>query len=150
LQTRCHPWATAADENIALIRRGLDAFSRGDFDGGVADLHPDVEWHLAFRLPDLPLDKTVYHGCDEVRGVWAAFGSAWDELTLTLEEVVDARDDVVVIRARFVGRGSGSGIEVDRRLFYVFEIAAGKLRRLRPFDTEAQALAAAAPEGAGR
>jgi hypothetical protein len=56
----------------------------------------------------------------------------------------------VVIRARFVGRGSGSGIEVDRTLFYVFEIAAGKLRRLRPFDTEAQALAAAAPEGAGR
>jgi ketosteroid isomerase-like protein len=70
-------------------------------------LHPDVKWHLAFRLPDLPLDKTVYHGRDEVRRVWAAFRSASDQLSLTLEEVVDARDDVVVIRARFVGRGSG-------------------------------------------
>jgi ketosteroid isomerase-like protein len=96
------------------------------------------------------VDKTVYHGRDEVRQVWAAFRSAWDELTLSLEEVVDARDDLVVIRARFAGRGSGSGIEVDRTLFYVFEIAAGKLKRLRPFDSEAQALAAAAPEGAGR
>ena len=146
--TRCHPCATIADENIALIHRGFDAFSRGDFDAGVADLDPDVEWHLAFRLPDLPLDKTVYHGRDEVRRVWAAFRSAWDELTLSLEEVVDARGDVVVIHARFVGRGSGSGIEVDRTIFYVFEIAGGKLKRLRPFDTESQALAAAAPEGA--
>jgi hypothetical protein len=64
--------------------------------------------------------------------------------------VVDAREDLVVVRARFVGRGSGSGVEVDRRLFYVFEIVAGKLKRLRPFDTEADALAAAGLEGAGR
>jgi ketosteroid isomerase-like protein len=41
-----------AEENIALIHRGLDAFSRGDFDAGVADMQPDVEWHLSFRLPD--------------------------------------------------------------------------------------------------
>lgn len=106
-------------------------------------MEPDVEWHLAFRLPDLPLNKSVYRGHDEVRQVWAAFRSAWAELTVTLEEVVEAREDLVVVRARFVGRGSASGIEVDRTVFYIFEIPAGKLRRLRPFDTEADALAAA-------
>jgi hypothetical protein len=40
-------------------------------------------------------------------------------------------------------RGSASGIEVDRTIFYVFEIAAGKLKRLRPFGTEPEALEAA-------
>jgi hypothetical protein len=114
------------------------------------DMQPDVEWHLAFRLPDLPVDKTIYRGPGEVLRLWAAFRSAWKQLTVTLEEVVDAREDVVVVRARFVGQGSGSRIEVDRTLFYVFEIAAGKLKRLRPFDSEAEALAAADPGGSGR
>ena len=65
-----------AEENIALIHRGLDAFSRGDFDAGVGDMQPDVEWHVSFRLPDMPLDKAVYHGHDEVRRLSAAFGAA--------------------------------------------------------------------------
>jgi ketosteroid isomerase-like protein len=132
-----------ADDNIALIQRGLDAFSRGDFDAGVADMQPDVEWHVAFQLPDLPFDKAVYHGHDEVRRLWTAFRSGWADLTVSLEEVVEAREDFVVVRARFVGRGSASEIEVDRTIFYVFEIAAAKLKRLRPFDTEADALEAA-------
>jgi ketosteroid isomerase-like protein len=147
---RCHPWATAAEENIAFIHRGLDAFSRGDFEVGAALMQPDVEWHVSFRLPDLPMGKTVYRGPDEVMQLWAAFRSVWDELSVTLEEVVEAHGDVAVVRARFVGRGSASGVEVDRTLFYVFEIAAGKLKRLRPFDTEAEALTAAGSEGVGR
>jgi ketosteroid isomerase-like protein len=133
----------SAQENIALVYRGLDAFSRGDFDAGVKDMQPDIEWHLSFRLPDLPLDKPVYHGQDEVRRLWAAFRSGWAKLTVTLEEVVDAREDFVVVRTRFVGRGGASGIEVDRTVFYLFEIAAGKLKRLRPFDTRRKALEAA-------
>jgi hypothetical protein len=55
--------------------------------------------------------------------LWTAFRSVWDELSVTLEEVVEAHEDVVVVRGRFVGRGSASGVEVDRTLFYVFEIA---------------------------
>ena len=137
-------FTAVAEENIALIRRGLDAFSRGDFDAGVVDMDPEVEWHVAFRLPDLPPDKTIYRGPDEVRRLWAAFTSVWEQLTVTLEEVIEARDDVVVVRARFAGQGSGSGIEVDRTVFYVFEIVAGRLKRLRPFDTEAEAVVAAA------
>ena len=145
--TRCHPLATAAEENIAFIHRGLDAFSRGDFEVGAELMQPDVEWHVSFRLPDLPVGKTVYRGPDEVMRVWAAFRSVWNELSVTLEEVIEAHGDVVVVRARFVGRGSASGVEVDRTLFYVFELAAGKLKRLRPFDTDAEALAATGLQG---
>jgi ketosteroid isomerase-like protein len=36
--------ATAAEENIALIHRGLEAFSRGDFDAAAEDMQPDIEW----------------------------------------------------------------------------------------------------------
>ena len=98
-----------AEENIALIYRGLDAFSRGDFDAGVEDMQPDVEWHVSFRLPDLPLDKAVYEGHDEVRRLWAAFRSGWAELTVTLEEVVDAREDSVVVRPGSSAGGAPAG-----------------------------------------
>ena len=129
--------ATAAEENIAFIHRGLDAFSRGDLEVGAELTQPDVEWHLSFRLPDLPVGKTVYRGPDEVMRVWAAFRSVWDELSVTLEEVIEAHEDVVVVRARFVGRGSASGVEVDRTLFYVrcweAEATAAVLHRGRGF-----------------
>jgi hypothetical protein len=44
------------------------------------------------------LDKTVYCGHDEIRQLWAGLRSGWAELTVTLEEVVDAREDLVVGR----------------------------------------------------
>ena len=139
-------WRVTAEENIALTHRGFEAFSRGDFDASVADMHPEIEWHVAFRLPDLPFDKPIYRGPAEVKELWTAFSSVWAELTATVEEVIEARNDLVVARVRFVGTGGGSGIEVDRTLFYVADIVGGRLRRLRPFDTEAEALAAAGIE----
>src|SRR5262249_6961171 len=116
---------------------------RGDLEASLAIMDPEVEWHVAFRIPDLPIDKPVYRGIDEVRALWTAFRSTWDPLTITLEEVIDERDGVVVARAHFIGRGETSGIEVDRTIFYVFEIEDGLLMRLRPFDTPDEAIAAA-------
>jgi ketosteroid isomerase-like protein len=134
---------TAAEDDIALIEHGFDAFSRGDLEASLAIMDPEIEWHVAFRLPDLPFDKPVYRGIAEVRELWTAFRSTWDPLTISLEEVIEQRDGVVIARARFLGRGRKSGIEVDRSVFYVHEIENGLLKRLRPFDTLDEALAAA-------
>lgn len=132
----------SVEQNIEAIRKGSDAFNRGDLEAGLDYLRPDIEWYMAFPLPDLPPDKTIYRGHDEVRVLWRAFRSAWASLTVTIEEVVDVRDDVVITRAHLVGVGGG-GIEVDRTFFYVSEMVAGKLARIRPFDAKADALAAA-------
>ena len=137
------------EEQLELVRRGLDAFSRGDLDASLAEIHPEIEWHIAFRLPDLPFDKEVYRGRDEVRQLWTAFRSAWDELTIDLEEVVAAVPGTVVLGARFRGRGQGSGAEVDQRVFFVYEIEDDQLRSSRPFETRAEALAAAGLDDAG-
>ena len=60
--------------------------------------------------------------------------------------MIEAHDGIVVARAHFIGRVS-AGVEVDRTLFYVYEIVEQKLKRLRPFDTRDEALAAAAELG---
>ena len=123
-----------ASANEDTIRRGFGAWSRGSIDETLSTMDPEIEWHVTFRLPDLPPDLTVVRGHDQVRELWVAFRSAWEEITIEIEEVVHDADDTVVARARFQGRGAGSGIEVDRTLFYVLDLRDGLLFRIRPFD----------------
>ena len=137
--------------NVELMRRGFANFSRADWDATLAEIHPEIEWHLTFMLPDLPPDKTVFYGHEEVRGLWVHLREAWDELELGLEEVLfdgegAGGDGLLVLRVRFKARSESSGIEVDRRLFYLQDIRDGMLLRLRPFDTAEDAFSAAGVE----
>jgi len=128
-----------AERNLQLLRDGLDAFSRGALDESLARMHPEVEWNVVFPLPDRPASKDVYRGRDEVRELWQEFRSVWDELTIALEEVLHADAERVLARTRFRGRGTGSGVEVDRVVFYVFRIRDGLLVYTRAFDEEVAA-----------
>jgi ketosteroid isomerase-like protein len=129
------------ERNVQLLLDGLDAFSRGDLGESLGSMHPDIEWHIAFRLPDLPLPKDVYRGRDEVEALWKQFRSAWDELTVVVEEILYVDEERVVARARFRGRGRGSGAEVDRLVFYAFRIQDELLIYCRAFEDEAAARA---------
>jgi ketosteroid isomerase-like protein len=130
---------SATERNLQLLRDGLDAFSRGALDESLAQMHPEVEWHVVFPLPDRPSSKDVYRGREEVRELWEEFRSVWDELTIELEEVLHVDSERVLARTRFHGRGAGSGAEVDRMVFYVFRIRDGLLEYTRAFDDEASA-----------
>ena len=134
-------------ENLEVARRGFDAFSRRDFDATLAEIHPEIEWHVAFRLPDLPLDKDVYRGHAEVRELWGALMEVWDSLTIDIADVVEDSDDILVVKAHFTGRSTRHGVDIERVLFYVMEIEEGLLRRVRPFETEDDARRAAAVDG---
>jgi ketosteroid isomerase-like protein len=135
-----------AEANIESMKRGFAAFSRGDWDGCLAEIHPDIEWHLTFQLPDLPPDKKIFRGHDEVRMLFEELSGVWNELTLELLEVLQEDDDGQILKVRFAGRGGGSGVEVDRILFYVHDVKDGLLLRQRPFDTAEEAFAAAGVE----
>jgi ketosteroid isomerase-like protein len=129
------------ERNVQLLMDGLDAFSRGDLRESLGSMHPDIEWHVAFRLPDLPLPKDVYRGRDEVEVLWKQFRSAWDEMTVRVEEILYVDESRVMARARFRGRGKESGVEVDRLVFYAFRIQDELLIYCRAFDDEASARA---------
>ncbi len=135
-----------SQRNIDTMERGFAAFSRGDWDACLAEMDPEVEWHLTFQLPDLPPDKQVFRGHDEVRMLFQNLAGAWDELTLEMLEVVHEEDDMHILKVRFAGRGGASGVEVDRVLYYVQEMREGRLLRQRPFDSEQDALEAAGVE----
>ena len=115
-----------AEENIALIHRGLDAFSRGDLDGALRICSRTLSGTSRSGFLICPWTRRSTTAMTRPWRLWAAFRSGWATLTVTLEAVVDAREDVVVGRTRFVGQGSASGIEVDRTVFMCSR-SAGKL-----------------------
>ena len=49
-------------ENVDLIRRGYEAFGRGDISTVLGIFDPNIDWHIPGRSP-LSGD---YHGHDEV------------------------------------------------------------------------------------
>jgi ketosteroid isomerase-like protein len=136
----------SARPNAEVIREGFAAFSEGRFEDCLETLDPEVEWHVAFRLPDLPAGAGVMHGHQEVLGLWRQFGAVWDRLVFDPQEILHDSGDTVIARVRIQAIGGESGVELDSTIFYVMTIRNGLLRRIRPFDSPEAAAAAAGVE----
>jgi ketosteroid isomerase-like protein len=118
-----------------VIHEGFRAFSEGRFEDCLRTLDPEIEWHVAFRLPDLPRDWTVIHGHEEVLELWRQFKAAWERLIFDPQEILHDSGETALVRIRVQAVGRGSGVEIDRTLFYVMTIRNGLLARIVPFDT---------------
>jgi ketosteroid isomerase-like protein len=70
---------------------------------------------------------------------WA---SEFEELTVTIEEIIDAGDQVVVV-AHHRGRGRQSGVKVDTRFYEVYTVRDGKVARVDEYSEWEEALEAA-------
>jgi ketosteroid isomerase-like protein len=89
-------------EIIERLRRLLDAYSRGDFDAAVENLHPEVE-----LVP--PGGQSMIKGVEKIR--------AWmepDALYQTTEPLeFRFAGNKVLVKLHTKMRGAGSGIEAD-------------------------------------
>ena len=107
----------ARPSNLDLIREGIDAFNRGDWEVIVGALAEDVEWKRVEGLPD---GGGVLHGREAVRrflqpDVFAA--SRFDVL-----EVVEG-DDVIMVHGVFRATGAASGIVLDVETYTVYKLS---------------------------
>jgi ketosteroid isomerase-like protein len=131
--------------NEEIIREGFRGWSEGRAEDVIAIIDPEIEWRIAFRVPDLPPEQTIARGRAEVLEVWKRFRGVWETLTLSLEEILYDGGDTMIARARFRGVGSGSGVEIDRTLIYAMTLRDGKLLRILPFDSLEEAFATIIP-----
>ncbi len=116
------------------MRRGFEAWLRGDSDEAPARLDPDIVYK--------PAQEEAVQGLDAALASWERWQASWQGQEVTLEETIDAGNHV--IRAiLFRGRGRGSGIEVEGRFFQVLTIKDGKAVRWEEFSDRAAALEAA-------
>jgi ketosteroid isomerase-like protein len=123
------------------VRRGSEAFVRGDLEAMYATWHEDVEWDTT-HFEAWP-DDEVYRGRDAViRFLEEEWVGGWASFEGRVEGVFDAGDRVVVFwHQRMVGRGSG--IEVEGRPAVVCTVRDGLITRIDNYTDRDEALKAA-------
>jgi uncharacterized protein len=136
--------SAAESETVRIIRLGYDAFNRGDFEGAVSLMHPDVELRRPEMSPES--ESGPLRGPEAVRA-WM-MPDIFERQQVEVEEIVE-NGDKVLVGGRIRVRARGSGIEVDDQAFHIWTIRDGKAARLEFYSDRSQALKAAGLRATG-
>jgi ketosteroid isomerase-like protein len=119
------------------VRRLWAALSKRDWDAFSAELDPEMEY--------TPREEhAVYRGPEAVIQYAERWLEAWETFLGEVEEAESAAaEDRAFIALRFRGRGKGSGVKLEDRLFWVAEVRGGRLYRISEYSDRAEALEAA-------
>ena len=131
-------------DHIAIVRRGYEAFNRGDIDTALVELDPEIEWRT-YIVPG-PGGGT-YRGHDGVRELWSEAKKIFGGFRNEPEEIFDAGDRVVAF-VRVEGVGAKSGVAVQARIAHLYTFRGGKVLRVESFEDRDAALHAAGISGA--
>lgn len=116
--------------NVDSTRHAYEAFARGDLDGVVAVMDPEIEWHQAQGLPH----GGLYRGLDDVRrAIFDPLNEEWwDEFAADAHEFLDAGEHVVVI-GRYRARAKRTAKPLDVPFVHVWTYRDGRATRFRQF-----------------
>jgi ketosteroid isomerase-like protein len=125
-------------ENVEAVRRGLEAWNRGDLDAMLKVLHPEVE--MTPVIAQLVEGDAVYRGITGARRFWEDWRIAWSFQFGALD-LRDVGDSVVMITQVSV-TSQASGLELDTPMAAVFTLRNGRVIRMTSYLDPAEALEA--------
>jgi uncharacterized protein len=127
-----------SQENLETLRRGFDAWNRGDLDEWLAGFAPEGELHTSGRFPG----QGVYRGRAGLERYWAEIHEAAEEMSITVTDMRAIGDKVfVAVTAR--GRGKRSGVPVEGPIWFVSTFRDGLVVRTENYADPEEALEAA-------
>jgi ketosteroid isomerase-like protein len=129
------------NDKVAIVRSTIDSINRRELDRVDEAAHPDLEADWSNSVG--PHGGGVYQGRERVRELFESFLEAWEEFRWEPEEIIEVDEARVVVVNRVRGRGSGSGVEVDAKGAQLWTIDGGKVRRIKLYQSKAEALKAA-------
>ena len=124
---RAGPEGDLMAANADVVREAYEAFGRGDVPGVIDLLHDDVEWSSPSTLPQ----GGHFTGKAGVGEFFQGIGQAWAGLSLDVEAVGDAGEDLVigVVQAKGTLKGTASGYGAT----HVFTVRNGKIVKFREY-----------------
>ena len=126
-----------ASANVEIIRRGLDAYNKGDVEAVLETADPDIEF--------VPLRSLVvggsYRGHEGIRRFFEDLGDEWEGFSIGNEEFRE-REGSVLLLGEFAAKGKASGMQVHSPVAWLFELRAGKVVRMRAYSSQDEALQA--------
>jgi ketosteroid isomerase-like protein len=128
-----------SDEDVAVARRGYEAYNRGDLDAAAADFAPTFEYVTTGAIPGVT-------GVSQGPEGWKKFAHwTWSEFEsprFEVHELIDLGGHVLAA-ATLRGRGKQSGVEVAWDLWHLWTVRDGQVLRGQAFTRKDDALAAA-------
>jgi uncharacterized protein len=134
--------AAMSQQNVEVVERAIDAFSRGDAEKFAELTTEDLEWKTGLGA----VEGEVFHGREGIATYFARLGSAWDSFLFLADEYRDL-GEVVIALGRLRGQGRGGGVPVESPVGAVWNLRHGRICRLRAYLDHAQALDAAGVSG---
>ena len=128
------------DERIELLRRAYETFNVGDVD--YALFHPEICIVQTSRLVGT---AGVFEGHEGLRRSAEELNEGFDEIRFEPEDYSELEDGRMLVRCRFSGRGTRSGIELDSPVWHIWTFRDGLLSRMEIYPSRRRALAAAHP-----
>ncbi len=123
--------------NVEVVRRGTQAWARGDLDAMLREFDEQVEIVDPERAGPGP-----FRGHEAFRQWYAEWLESWERYDAEHEAIVDVGETVVLFQ-HHVGVAKGSGIELDHRGALLLRLRDGKIVLHRPYTHRAEALEAA-------
>jgi ketosteroid isomerase-like protein len=124
-----------SEENVALVRWGLEAWTRE----GAGSLAPFVGDDLVVRRLDPMPDPGTWRGRDALTAATDDWLGAFSDFTMTPAEFIDAGDRVVV-RLDQEGRGVAGDVPVSGTAWFVFGLLDGRLVTVDMYGAREDAL----------
>jgi ketosteroid isomerase-like protein len=132
--------ATAQHDDVMSFRRGMEAYSRGDYEAALAGFDPAIEWSVHASIAP---DATTYHGHEGVRRFWDTWAEVISGMALEIEECRAVGEHRVLAVTRAHGTGAGSGAPVaSARFAQIADFRDGRAIRVELFGTVGEALEA--------
>jgi ketosteroid isomerase-like protein len=126
--------------NSELLRESFAATERGDDEALRELMDPEIEIHAEAGV----VNSGTYHGWEGFKQWSTNWDDAWEEIAYEPLEVIEVTASILVVPTRAVGRGAGSGVEIDRVFGYLYEVRDGKGVRFHVYGSKERALEVAA------
>jgi ketosteroid isomerase-like protein len=113
-----------SQENVEIVRRCYGFWPDRDLSTIAELVDPNVVLDLSRNV----LNPGVHYGLDGFRRFLEEIDETWEDFQINPEEFLDAGNNVFVAY-RISGKGRGSGVEAEMRVFGVWTLRGGKVAR---------------------
>ncbi|CAN5141655.1 hypothetical protein BH24ACT23_BH24ACT23_01240 [soil metagenome] len=129
-------------DHVDLLKRGMEAFNRRDWDAALKLVAEDAVWTTYFGTVE---GERSRFGRAAIRRAWEAAAEVFggDVYRIEPREFRDLGGGTILARVRLSGRGTASGVEVETEYAQLWTLRWGLAVRVDSYADVAEALEAA-------
>jgi ketosteroid isomerase-like protein len=126
-----------SEQNVQIVRDGIERINSGQIERILELVHPDFEVVVPAELSAEP---DVYRGHEGMRRYFESFEEIMDEIHFVAERFWDAGEGAVVVLTRLTAKGGQTAIPVEQQVAQVWTLRDGKAIRIRAYASLREAL----------